>query len=172
MKRYPFILRMFDDHLTKPVPGYVLGKKNESRAENVMARPARWWKRLLAMIVDIVVFNIIVAQPFRGLVPTEISLSMSFSAQDYYVAFAAVMLFYLYVMASQYVTGQTVGMMLMRIRTEPEGRMWRFFVRNLYMLPVFPFVLLWIFDPLHMFMTGDRLTERWSGTRTIEVENG
>ena len=80
--------------------------------------------------------------------------------------------------------GQTIGKMLMKIyvvdasenassRSTSDNnnlRAWQLFARNLVFIPIFPFVLLWIVDPLFMLFTktNQRLTEILSKTRVVE----
>ena len=47
---------------------------------------------------------------------------------------------------------------------------WQLLTRNLVFIPIFPFVLLWILDPLFMFFTktNQRLTEILSRTKVVE----
>lgn len=49
-------------------------------------------------------------------------------------------------------------------------KVWQLLARNLVFIPIFPFVLLWILDPLFMFFTktNQRLTEILSKTRVVE----
>jgi len=48
---------------------------------------------------------------------------------------------------------------------------WQCFVRNLFVIPVFPFIIFWIIDPLFMFFNQhhQRLLEKWSRTRMIQM---
>ena len=51
-----------------------------------------------------------------------------------------------------------------------ELKLWQLLVRNLFLIPFFPFVLLWIVDPAFMFFTKDnkRLSEILSKTKVVE----
>ena len=68
---------------------------------------------------------------------------------------------------------QTIGKMLMKIYVVSDNdniKAWQLFTRNLVFIPIFPFVLLWVLDPLFMFFTktNQRLTEILSKTKTVE----
>ena len=92
--------------------------------------------------------------------------------------------------------GQTIGKMLMKIyvvdaREKVAGenartlafmasshstsdnnnlKTWQLLARNLVFIPMFPFVLLWVLDPLFMFFTktNQRLTEILGRTKVVE----
>lgn len=68
---------------------------------------------------------------------------------------------------------QTIGKMLMKIYVVSDNaniKTWQLFTRNLVFIPIFPFVLLWVLDPLLMFFTktNQRLSEILSKTKTVE----
>ena len=71
---------------------------------------------------------------------------------------------------------QSIGKMLMNIYVESgqkERRVWQQFVRSMFLIPTFPFILLWILDPLFLLFTKDkrRLSEILSKTRVVEEFN-
>ena len=68
---------------------------------------------------------------------------------------------------------QSIGKMLMKIYVISDNKVlktWQLLVRNIVFIPIFPFVLLWILDPLFMFFTktNQRLTEILGKTRVVE----
>ena len=68
---------------------------------------------------------------------------------------------------------QTIGKALIGIYVVSDNKdlkAWQLLVRNIVFMPIFPFVLLWLFDPLFMFFTktNQRLTEILSRTRVVE----
>jgi uncharacterized RDD family membrane protein YckC len=68
---------------------------------------------------------------------------------------------------------QTPGKMLLNLYVIADGKkegpgFIQTLIRNLIFIPIFPFSLLWIIDPLYMIFTGRRLTELLSKTRVIE----
>ena len=153
---------VFEDHLTKPLPGVAKETK----------RPARVWKRLAAFVFDIMLFNLVVVAPMDKVLPV-LSPADIFAhgvGSGLFAMISLMMIFFLtYVTLLQYLIGQTFGMMLLRLEVENSNSLWRAVIRNIFILPFFPFALLWIIDPLYLFFAGDRLTERLSGTRTLEV---
>ena len=158
----PVMTAMRDDHLTKPVPGFTGPTK-------LQFVPAKTWRRAIGFIADILFFSFIVAAPLeQELVAAAPEPFAGTTALGYGLAAILLSFFFAYAVAAEYLVGQTLGMLLVNIRTIPELSFFQTIVRNLFLIPIFPFVLLWIADPLSLLFTGARLTERWSGTNTVE----
>ncbi|HYD02822.1 MAG TPA: hypothetical protein VEC16_00835, partial [Alphaproteobacteria bacterium] len=47
--------------------------------------------------------------------------------------------------------------------------LWNAAVRNCYMITFTPFWIFWILDPIYLSREGDRLLEKWTRTRTINI---
>ena len=68
---------------------------------------------------------------------------------------------------------QTIGKKIMNIYvvgdSEKPGK-WQLLIRNLFFIPIFPFDLLFIVDPIFMLFTksNQRLTEILGKTRVVE----
>ena len=154
--------------------------------ERVFIGPALIWKRIAAFFIDIVILNLVVLFPFRGLfqniIPKDYSFSEAYkllsSSTDYTnfissVSFIISILIILYFLLLERKMGQTIGKMLMKIYVVSDNnnlKTWQLLTRNLVFIPIFPFVLLWVIDPIFMFFTktGQRLTEILSKTRVVE----
>lgn len=144
------------------------------------------FKRLIAFLVDILIINLIVLFPFRrifdNLVPNKDSFSETFSYLSSNPAanksitilmFAIAFLTILYFMVLERKLGQTVGKMLFNMYVKGQGKdlkNWQLFVRSIFLIPIFPFVLLWIIDPIVMLFTKEnqRLSEILSRTKVVE----
>ena len=143
------------------------------------------WKRLAAFVFDLLLINLIVFYPFRGfmekIMPAgSIKETYQFLINNAklagalsYVSAVMAVLAILYFALLEYKTGQTIGKILMRIYIVGDGkelRLWQCLARSMFLMPVFPFVLLWALDPLFMFFTANsqRLSEILSRTRTVE----
>ena len=68
---------------------------------------------------------------------------------------------------------QSVGKMLFNLYVESKTKdlkYWQLFVRSMFLIPLFPFVLLWIIDPVVMLFTKEnqRLSEILSKTKVVE----
>ena len=154
--------------------------------EKTFVGPALIWKRIAAFSIDIIIVNLIVFFPFRRLfeniVPKEYSLaeayrfvssSTNYSSYVNLVALVMSILLILYFSMLERKMGQTIGKMLMRIYVVSDSnslKAWQSLTRSIVFIPVFPFVLLWIIDPLFMFFTktNQRLTEVLSKTKVVE----
>ena len=154
--------------------------------ERTFIGPALIWKRIAAFFIDMLILNLIVLFPFRTLfkavIPKEYSFSEAYkllsSSANYTsyissIAFIMSLLIILYFLMMEKKMSQTIGKMLMRIYVVSDNnnlKAWQLLTRNLAFIPIFPFVLLWIIDPLFMFFTktNQRLTEILSRTRVVE----
>jgi hypothetical protein len=143
-------------------------------------------KRLIAFIIDLLIINIIILFPFKkvfnGMVPQTESFSKTFdflssntgsSAAITVIVILIAFLTILYFMLLEKKLNQTPGKILFNLYVEShekELKYWQLFVRSMFLIPVFPFVLLWIIDPLVMLFTKEnqRLSEILSRTKTVE----
>ena len=165
--------------------------------ESTFIGPALLWKRIAAFFIDIAIINLVVLFPFRSLfqniVPKDYSFSEAYnllSSANYTsfltsASFIMSILIMLYFLMLERKMSQTIGKMLMKVYVvdasenassrstsdNKELKAWQLLARNLVFIPIFPFVLLWILDPLFMFFTktNQRLTEVLSRTKVVEV---
>ncbi|MDO8643121.1 MAG: RDD family protein [Candidatus Woesearchaeota archaeon] len=152
----------------------------------VVALPAPWGRRILAFLIDLIILNIFVTGSFqnviRKLLPADASYHTIQSALENQPALATAIFFvallsgifavlYFSILESQ--LGYTVGKLFMQIRVAPLYHepltFWKCMVRSLMMIPVFPFIILWIADPLYALFSPlrQRLLEQWSKTMTV-----
>ena len=153
--------------------------------EKTFVGPALIWKRIIAFFIDMLIINLIVLFPFRslfeGIIPKEHSFSEAYrllSSISYKgfissVSIAISMLIILYFFMLERKMGQTIGKRLMNIYVASDNnslKSWQLFVRNIVFIPIFPLILLWILDPLSMFLTktNQRLSEILSRTKVVE----
>ncbi|MBD3163604.1 hypothetical protein GF323_00210 [Candidatus Woesearchaeota archaeon] len=153
--------------------------------ESTFKGPALIWKRAAAFAIDLLIIDFIIAFPFRSIMEKLIPAGSFMESYSYISSNPKVagilslitlligILALLYFSILEYSQGQTPGKMLMRIKVEPvrDKNFFAYLVRSMYMLIIFPFILLWVIDPLFMFFTQDRrrLSEILSGTKTTEV---
>lgn len=148
--------------------------------------PALLWKRIAAFFIDIAILNLVVLFPFRALfrnlIPKDYSFSEAYnllsSSTNYtsymgLISFVMSLLIILYFFMLEKKMGQSIGKMLMKVYVVSDNstlKNWQLIIRNSVFIPIFPFVLLWILDPLFMFFTktNQRLTEILSKTRVVE----
>ncbi len=143
-------------------------------------------KRLIAFLIDLFIVNLIILFPFRRIfnemVPDTGSFSKTFeylsNNADYSTSITVIMivvafLTILYFMIFEMKLGQSIGKMLFNLYVESQTKdlkYWQLFVRSMFLIPVFPFVLLWLIDPIVMFFTKEnqRLSEILSRTKVVE----
>lgn len=146
--------------------------------------PALVWKRALAFFIDILVINYVILFPFRRLlqklIPAKFSFKETFSFINtselnsliLTISIFAAILMILYFLVLERKVGQSIGKILTNIYVVSETKelkLWQLLVRNLFLIPLFPFILLWIVDPIFLFFTKDhkRLSEILSKTKVI-----
>ena len=143
-------------------------------------------KRILAFIVDMFVINLTILWPFRKTFENMLPKSDSFSKTFEYlsknpdlgwsitvVMFSVSLLAILYFYLLEKKLGQSIGKMLFGLYVksqEKELKRWQLLVRSMFLVPVFPFVLLWIIDPIVMLFNKEnqRLSEILSKTKVVE----
>ena len=142
-------------------------------------------KRILAFIIDLLVLNLIVLYPFRGLIENLIpsgSLSDSYNylmahpgnvSAIYAVMIMAAILAVLYFSLMEYKLGQTVGKIIFKLKAVPLKKKlgyWQCVLRAMLVIPFFPFYILWIADPVFALLNKDqqRLMEWVSKTKTVQ----
>jgi uncharacterized RDD family membrane protein YckC len=143
-------------------------------------------KRLIAFIIDLLIINLVILLPFKRIFERMIPETSSFSETlDFLssnaelsssitiIVLAVAFLTILYFMILGKKLNQTPGKMLFNLYVKSKTKdlkYWQLFVRSMFLIPVFPFVLLWIIDPLVMLFTKEnqRLSEILSKTKTVE----
>ncbi len=155
--------------------------------ERTFKGPAIIWKRVAAFVTDILIINFILFFPFRRIITNMLPRFGSYSeAYEFFisnpgysnklmvVSLTMAIFAILYFTILEYKLQQTPGKMLFNISVISETkklRLWQCISRSLFLIPMFPFILLWIVDPLFMIFTktNQRLSEILSKTRTIET---
>lgn len=145
-------------------------------------------KRVIAFIVDMLIINLIILWPFRrifdNLIPSKDSFSETFSYLSSNPAanksimilmIAVAFLSIMYFVILEKKLGQSVGKMLLKLHVKSQTKdlkNWQLFVRSIFLIPMFPFVLLWIIDPIVMLFTKEnqRLSEILSRTKVVEQD--
>src|SRR3989338_8180441 len=188
-------------------------KKLNLPKERTFVGPALVWKRMIAFMIDMLIINLVVLFPFKGLfeemLPKDYSFSEAYkvlSGSTNYTGFltsvsfimSILIIMYFYMMERK--MSPTIGKMMMKIHVADaresdllasktsklaynssslstsdnnDLKAWQLLARNAVFLPLFPFVLLWVLDPLFMFFTktNQRLSEILSRTKIIKKYN-
>ena len=135
------------------------------------------WKRLVAFVFDFLIVDLVVLYPFTNIAERAFSLanilSVSFSGSMLALILSVSVFYILYFLLFEWLLGQTIGKMLMRIVSVSLDDKRMSFIqglgRNLFLLPVIPFVFLWAIDPIFIIWRRISLSEMLTKTKTVEV---
>ncbi len=140
---------------------------------------AGFFKRLLALVLDLLILNFVIFSSFEKIFLKYIDTNLStvelityFQSAETSVLVTTI--FFMALLSLFYFTlfelkiGQTLGMMILKIRVEGELSFWKCALRNIFVFPFFPFYILWIVDPIHLAIRGTRFTELITKTNTVE----
>ena len=142
-------------------------------------------KRAAAFFIDLLIINVIVLFPFDSVfekfIPND-SFSETFeflsgnadSTSIKAIIISASIVTILYFVIFEKKLKQTPGKMLFKLYVEGQGKdlkYWQLFARSMFLIPSFPFVLLWLIDPIVMLFTKEnqRLSEILSRTKVVEM---
>jgi|TARA_B100000315_G_scaffold260074_1_gene319120 hypothetical protein len=142
-------------------------------------------KRIIAFVIDLLIINLIILFPFRGIfnkIVPDASFSKTFdflnsnseastSITVLMVAVAVLTILYFVILENK--LRQSIGKMIFNLYVEGQDKdikYWQLFARSMFLIPIFPFVLLWIIDPIVMLFTKEnqRLSEILSKTKVVE----
>jgi len=135
-------------------------------------------KRLAAFGFDLLVINFILLYPFSKLIGMAFS-----SAKNYFLisdmrllplVLAISLIYILYFTLFEYALGQTIGKMLTKLVSFSfENKKMSFLQalgRNLFLVPLMPFVFLWVIDPIFIIWKRISISEMITRTITVEVD--
>jgi len=143
-------------------------------------------KRLIAFLIDLFIINLIILFPFKRVFEKIFPDTGSFSKtvdflsnnSAYGTSITTIILMIallsiLYFMIFEKKLQQSPGKILFNLYVESQTKdlkYWQLFVRSMFLIPLFPFVLLWFIDPIVMFFNKDsqRLSEILSKTKVVE----
>jgi uncharacterized RDD family membrane protein YckC len=133
---------------------------------------AGFFRRLLAFAADILILNVIVFSAFSSLISKNVSfntlsLKQGLSPQLSSIILLLGILSFVYFTLMEYSIGKTLGMMLVNIKADGELGFWRCFLRNIFIIPLFPITILWILDPVYLLIKKKRFSESVTNTDTI-----
>lgn len=151
-----------------------------------MAGNASLIKRGIAFIIDLLILNLLIIYPFKkylsNLIPEFISFEESYnyilnnpeiSYSIYSISIAIAILTIAYFSILELKLGQTIGKKILKLKvisTTKEQKVWQYIIRSLFLIPLFPFMLLWLLDPIYLFFNkqSQRFTESLSKTKVIQ----
>lgn len=138
-----------------------------------VVQDAGFFRRMFAFIFDILILDIIITAPFtkifEGLlkrVEHNSLSSITYTSQELTAIVIIVMIVLSYFILFEYILGQTLGMMLMDTKLSGENTLNNCIIRNSFIIPAFPFILLWIIEPIAIIFWKRGVLEHISNTRT------
>ena len=150
-------------------------------------------KRVLAFLIDLFILNLVVLQPLSFKIQRIVPEGAAFGDLYSYfnqnpvlmneanmISMLIIGLFFAYFFLLDWLLGQTLGKKLMGLvvvsrgsflytHYGPKVTVLQAFVRNLALIPLFPFVLLWVLDPFYLFWKGRRLSDVYTKTDVVKV---
>lgn len=137
---------------------------------------AGFLRRAGAFIFDILILDLIVTTSFTPLfanlaarAQSQGFLNVAYTSGELGAMIALFLVIYVYFALFEYLLGQTPGMMLFRIRVGEQPLLWQALVRNSFIIPTLPFVILWIVEPLLIMFKRRGVLEVLTKTRTIHT---
>ncbi|MGM5480103.1 MAG: RDD family protein [Nanobdellota archaeon] len=128
-------------------------------------------KRAIAFIIDLIIIHLLFLGPLIDLFPSSLSLSslseVSFGFSIFFSSALGCILL-LYFSLFEHFLGATPGMRLLGLQTYTLSFS-QAVVRNVFVIPVFPFYLLWIVELYYLIKYKQRFLERATQTKTLEV---
>lgn len=136
------------------------------------------WKRLLAFIIDLFIIEFVLLYPFTKIAEKAMQnfdpSFMFFQDSLVKLMLAVALIYVLYFTMFEYSLGQTIGKMLMKCSSVANDNKKMSFLqalgRNLFLVPVIPFVFLFIIDVIFILVKKTSLSEMLTKTKTIEGE--
>lgn len=149
--------------------------------ERIIEQTPQLLIRIMAFIADLIIINFILFMPARnillGIAPTEIS-SIGQITETTTMLISTIMLFLSIIALSyfsllEFLIKTTPGKMLFRLKIKAENNkltLPKCILRSLFIIPTFPFVLLWVAEPAYYIFSKEklRLTEKLTGTKIIQ----
>lgn len=150
------------------------------------AVPAAIWKRAVAFVIDLFVINLFILTPFKPILSSKVPVGGTYSEMMEFFAsnpeqmstivtamMVVTALTLIYFTLMELKLQQTIGKMIMGIFIVSETKELKFFpllLSNITFIPFFPFMLLWLIDPVYMFTSpkAQRLMERVTGIQQVE----
>jgi uncharacterized RDD family membrane protein YckC len=161
-------------------------KKTSKSKVRTFLGTASLFKRFLSFVFDIIIINFFIVLPFRPLMTKYLGEGKSFSEMISYVQNTpevmqkvSTIVFFISILSLLYFTimewkfGSTFGQKIMKLKVTSENEhvtFWQSLLNNMFILPFFPFFILWIVDPIHMLFNeeGRRFSEKIAKTKVVQ----
>lgn len=145
--------------------------------QRLMATGASFWKRSIAFIIDFLLMDLIFFSSFKKylIIPEtnfkEVFMQNAAALPNGFLASAILMgvIALLYFSLMEYYLGYTIGKQILGLRVVGKKGFVYFLLRNAFTIPIFPFTLFWIIEPIMLLRKKPRVLEQISQTQTIEI---
>jgi hypothetical protein len=128
---------------------------------------ATFLRRMGGFFIDLLIIDLIITAPFTPLFSRFVGVEFAHVPNSMLAAaFIIFLIIYCYFVLFEYLLNQTPGMMFVSTRVE-HGTLPQLLLRNSIVLPVLPFVLFWIIEPVAIIMRRRGIIEQLSNTRTV-----
>ncbi|MEM4336512.1 MAG: RDD family protein [Candidatus Woesearchaeota archaeon] len=138
---------------------------------------AHFTRRLFAFVIDLLIVDFVLLYPFNKIFSdvfsekTTTRVISEMLESNSYLLLSIILIFFLYFVLFEYKIGQTIGKMLVNIYSvslKGEMNLIQAIGRNIFLIPVVPFIFLWVIDPIFILWKGRSLSEILTNTITIE----
>lgn len=152
--------------------------------EKIIKAPANIIKRALAFVMDLIIISFIIyplENVIKNIIPKTNSYKEAFlllNNPQYIgilttISILTAVIAIIYFSILEFKLNQTIGKIIANIyvvSADKELRYWQCLVRNLFLLPFIPFILLWIIDPIYVIFNKEnkRFSDILSKTKVIE----
>jgi len=143
------------------------------RTANVV-QDASFLRRMFAFLFDFALIDLFIAAPFASLFENLVTrteregyIGLVYTHQEIAAATLLFAVIFFYFVLFEYLLQQTPGMMLLNTKVEGQPGLARVLLRNSFILPVFPFIILWFVEPLTIILRKRSVLEQLTNTRTL-----
>jgi len=147
--------------------------KNMGKIKKV--QEASIFSRLGAFIIDLFILNFFVFGSLSVLIPNLPDITSLDSIANFELTgkMMAILIFagilaLTYFTLLEFSIGATVGMSFFNIKIDKKTSFFKCILRNVFIIPLFPFTLFWILDPIYLIIKKRRLLEELTGTKTVK----
>lgn len=143
---------------------------------------AQAYKRIGAFVLDLLIINFIIVGPFTSILQNIMPNSSISSAlnsnpllqnQVFFIGTIIAFLSLLYFSWFTYKLSQTPGMMALKLykisKNNQQITFMQALLSNVFILPMFPFFILWIIDPIYLIFKKETLSNQLSKTQIVET---
>lgn len=163
----------------------VIKTKLDIPKQRTMQVPCSVWKRFFAFIIDLLILDIIIFNSLKNIILNIIPNNLPYTELALFIEnnpdiLNKIMVIFIYLSliiiiyftVLEFKFSQTVGKMLLGIFVKSSNKKPLTFTRvllsNIIFIPIFPFVLFWLIEPLYILFTNRRIMEKISNIKVVQ----